>query len=110
MVRAREERMGKAAFILLAASLAGCGATLHPIDTGAQVPGQVRVTVKSVHGNIIEMAVLNESRQFLWVNRDFVTLLTPTGPRGRMGGGLKGQYHLEPGRLHGLNVRFDLAD
>jgi hypothetical protein len=61
-------------------------------------------------GEVLHFAVLNNTDKLLVVNRDAVVLQTPRGTVARDPGGIKSVYQLKPGKLHGLKVRFPIAD
>lgn len=72
--------------------------------------GSILVKFEKQSGEVLHFAIMNNTDKMLVVNRDAVILQTPRGAVARDPGGLKSVYQLKPGKLHGLKVRFPIAD
>jgi hypothetical protein len=74
-----------------------------------EVPGQVRVTLNEVDGDILKFMVFNLTDQTMLVLRDEVLLVTRYGAQRRERGGVSNMYELKPWGAHAVNVRFDIS-
>ena len=100
------------ATVLLAASLAvsSChnpAPPLYPTKAVVEVASVAKVAIKEIDVDIVEMTVWNNSKDPLVIDRDAIMLVTRTGPRTRLPGGVAHSYTLPPGTAHEVNVRFD---
>lgn len=88
----------------------GCSPPLTPVRTEAEAPALARVQLTAIEDNIFKFVVYNLSQQPMVILRDEVVLVTPSGPRHRLPGGLESVYDVAPGENHGVNTRFDLTN
>jgi hypothetical protein len=95
---------------ILALALAGCGANLKVMNRVSETPGQARISLLKVDGELFMFEVINETPGTLIIDRDQVKLITPEGMRMRRPGGLAGSYMVPPGGLHRVNVKFNRDD
>ena len=96
--------------ILFCSLLLGCGPGLSPVKTEAEAPSRARVQLKAIEDNIFKFTVYNLSDQPMVILRDEVVLVTPSGRRHRLPGGLESVYKIGPGENHAVNTRFDLSN
>lgn len=89
--------------------LAGGCVSLHPVAPVVDGPAGVRVLVKAQDDEVFKLEVVNYGPYPIVIDRDRVVLLTASGPRARVPGGLGTLYTVVPGGRHGLNVRFKLG-
>jgi len=86
----------------------GCSPPLTPVRTEVEAPALARVQLITIEDNIFKFVVYNLSDQPMVILRDEVVLVTPSGPRHRLPGGLESTYDVAPGEHHAVNTRFDL--
>ena len=85
-------------------------AQVAPVNPAVAAPqGQARIELRKVAGDLLELAVFNDSDELLTVDRDAVALETKNGVQKRLPGGAGTLYTIEPGRFHYLNARFDFG-
>jgi hypothetical protein len=88
----------------------GGGARVQPAKTEVGIEHRVLVHVLRVDGDTFKFSVVNLSDQPMLVDRDAVTLSTPTGTRRREPGGLASSYTIPPSGAHDVFVKFDLSE
>jgi hypothetical protein len=82
---------------------------LQAVQRVTEIPGQVRISVHEIDEGLISFEVMNESSAPMMIDREEVKLVTSSGERRRLPGGLGSTYTLAPGGVHKVNVRFDLS-
>jgi hypothetical protein len=97
------------AVALLSAAACG-GATAQPAKTEVEIEHRVLVHVLRVDGDTFKFNVVNLSDQPMLVDRDAITLSTPSGTRRREPGGLASSYTIPPSGAHDVFVRFSLSE
>jgi hypothetical protein len=93
--------------VIFALLLGGCAANLKVMNRVSETPGQARISLLKVDGDLFMFEVINETPGTLIIDREQVKLITPEGPRARLPGGLAGSYSVPPGGLHRVNVKFN---
>lgn len=85
----------------------GPAPAVDPTRTHVEVTGVARVALREVDADIVELTVWNDGKDPLVVDRDGILLVTPSGARPRLLGGIAHSYTIPPGSAHEVNVRFD---
>jgi len=96
--------------VLLFGLALGCSPPLTPVRTEVEASAVARVQVTTIEDDIFKSVVYNLSDQPMVILRDEVVLLTPSGPRHRLPGGIESVYDVAPGEHHAVNTRFDLSN
>jgi hypothetical protein len=80
---------------------------LYPTRAVVEVAAVAKVAIKEIDVDIVEMTVWNNGNSPMVIDRDAIVLVTRTGPRTRLPGGIAHSYTVEPGAAREVNVRFD---
>jgi hypothetical protein len=98
------------AVALLATPACGGARVVEPAKTEVGIEHKVLVHVLRVDGDTFKFSVVNLSDQPMLVDRDAVTLSTPSGTRRREPGGLASSYTIHPSAAHDVFVKFSLSE